>query len=154
VERILEKAKKNNVQIHLPVDFVTGDKFAEDAATGTATVDSGIPDDWLGLDCGPESVKIFKQAIDRAKLIVWNGPVGVFEWDKFATGTKQIMDEVVDVTKRNNATTIIGGGDTATCCAKWNTEDKVSHVSTGGGASLELLEGKILPGVDALSNAQ
>lgn len=84
-------------------------------------------------------------------MIVWNGPVGVFEWDKFANGTKQIMDEVVDVTK-SNSTTIIGGGDTATCCAKWDTEDKVSHVSTGGGASLELLEGKLLPGVDALSN--
>lgn len=97
---------------------------------------------------------MFREAIKRAKLIVWNGPVGVFEWEKFATGTKQIMDEVVEVTKTNNTTTIIGGGDTATCCAKWNTEDKVSHVSTGGGASLELLEGKVLPGVDALSNAQ
>ena len=105
------------------------------------------------MDCGPESVKIFKEAIARAKLIVWNGPVGVFEWDKFANGTKQIMDEVVRVTKENGSTTIIGGGDTATCCAKWDTEDKVSHVSTGGGASLELLEGKVLPGVDALSSA-
>lgn len=82
---------------------------------------------------------------------MWNGPVGVFEWEKFASGTKQIMDEVVAVTQ-SGATTIIGGGDTATCCAKWNTEDKVSHVSTGGGASLELLEGKNLPGVEALSN--
>jgi len=151
VTRILEKAKANNVQIHLPVDFVTAEKFAEDANSGTATVESGIPDEWMGLDCGPETVKIFKEAIRRAKLIVWNGPVGVFEWDKFANGTKQIMDEVVDVTK-SNCTTIIGGGDTATCCAKWDTEDKVSHVSTGGGASLELLEGKLLPGVDALSN--
>lgn len=86
-------------------------------------------------------------------MIVWNGPVGVFEWEKFASGTKQIMDEVVRVTKENGTTTIIGGGDTATCCAKWDTEDKVSHVSTGGGASLELLEGKLLPGVDALSSA-
>ncbi|CAF1072211.1 unnamed protein product [Brachionus calyciflorus] len=153
VNRILEKAKANNVQIHLPVDFVTAEKFAEDANSGTATVQSGIPDEWMGLDCGPESVKTFKEAIARAKLIVWNGPVGVFEWEKFANGTKQIMDEVVRVTKENGATTIIGGGDTATCCAKWDTEDKVSHVSTGGGASLELLEGKVLPGVDALSSA-
>jgi phosphoglycerate kinase len=106
-----------------------------------------------GLDCGPESVKIFKEAIKRAKLIVWNGPVGVFEWENFANGTKQIMDEVVAATAAG-CTTIIGGGDTATACAKWNTEDKVSHVSTGGGASLELLEGKELPGVTALSNAQ
>ncbi len=86
-------------------------------------------------------------------MIVWNGPVGVFEWDNFANGTKKVMDKVVEVTK-SGSTTIIGGGDTATCCAKWGTEDKVSHVSTGGGASLELLEGKVLPGVSALSNAQ
>ena len=104
-----------------------------------------------GLDCGPESVKDFSEAIKRAKLIVWNGPLGVFEMAKFANGTKQIMDQVVEVTK-SGCTTIIGGGDTATCCAKWDTEDKVSHVSTGGGASLELLEGKVLPGVEALSN--
>ena len=104
------------------------------------------------MDCGPESVKDFVEAVKRAKLIVWNGPIGVFEWDKFATGTKAIMDAVVEVTKSNNCTTIIGGGDTATACAKWDTEDKVSHVSTGGGASLELLEGKVLPGVAALSN--
>jgi phosphoglycerate kinase len=153
VNRILEKAKTNNVKIHLPKDFITGDKFAEDANAGTATIESGIPDDSLGLDCGPESVKEFREAIRRAKLIVWNGPVGVFEWAKFANGTKEIMDEVVAVTK-TGTTTIIGGGDTATCCAKWDTEDKVSHVSTGGGASLELLEGKVLPGVDALSNVQ
>lgn len=124
VNRILEKAKANNVQIHLPTDFVTGDKFAEDANAGTATIKSGIPDDSLGLDCGPESVKVFREAIRRAKLIVWNGPVGVFEWAKFANGTKEIMDEVVAVTK-TGCTTIIGGGDTATCCAKWDTEDKV-----------------------------
>ncbi|RNA22693.1 phosphoglycerate kinase 1 [Brachionus plicatilis] len=153
VQRIMDKAMANNVQIHLPVDFVTAEKFAEDANSGTATVESGIPDEWMGLDCGPESVKEFKTAIARAKLIVWNGPVGVFEWEKFASGTKQIMDEVVRVTQENAATSIIGGGDTATCCAKWNTEDKVSHVSTGGGASLELLEGKLLPGVDALSSS-
>lgn len=175
VNKILDKAKANNVQIHLPKDFVTGDKFAEDANAGTATIESGIPDDSLvclrlffsitntfnieqpftkkGLDVGPESVKEFKEAIRRAKLIVWNGPVGVFEWEKFARGTKEVMDEVVAVTK-SGCTTIIGGGDTATCCAKWDTEDKVSHVSTGGGASLELLEGKVLPGVDALSNIQ
>ena len=135
----------------MPVDFVTAAKFAEDAESGTATVESGIPDEWMGLDCGPESVKVFADAIKRAKLIVWNGPVGVFEFEKFANGTKQMMNEVVEATK-SGCTTIIGGGDTATCCAKWKTEELVSHVSTGGGASLELLEGKILPGVQALSN--
>jgi len=95
-------------------------------------------------------VKVFCEAIKRAKLIVWNGPMGVFEFAKFANGTKSLMDAVVAAT--GDCTTIIGGGDTATCCAKWNTEDKVSHVSTGGGASLELLEGKVLPGVEALSS--
>ncbi|XP_041488128.1 phosphoglycerate kinase 1-like [Microtus oregoni] len=151
VKDLMAKAEKNGVKITLPVDFVTADKFDENAKTGQATVASGIPAGWLGLDCGPESSKKYAEAVARAKQIVWNGPVGVFEWEAFARGTKSLMDEVVKATSRG-CITIIGGGDTATCCAKWNTEDKVSHVSTGGGASLELLEGKVLPGVDALSN--
>ncbi|KAI4496861.1 hypothetical protein M0804_000671 [Polistes exclamans] len=137
VNDLLEKAKKNNVQIHLPVDFVTADKFAENAAVGEATVEGGIPDGWM-------------EPIKRAKVIVWNGPAGVFEFENFNKGTKSLMDNVVEATGRGTIT-IIGGGDTATCAAKWKTEDKVSHVSTGGGASLELLEGKVLPGVAALS---
>jgi len=152
VQELVDKAKEKNVEMVFPQDFVTADKFAEDAKTGTATVTSGIPADWMGLDCGPESVKDFTKLINGAKLIVWNGPCGVFEFENFAKGTKATMDLVVEATK-SGCTTIIGGGDTATCCAKWGTEDKVSHVSTGGGASLELLEGKVLPGVDALSNA-
>ncbi|XP_023619803.1 phosphoglycerate kinase 1 isoform X2 [Myotis lucifugus] len=151
VKDLMSKAEKNGVKITLPVDFVTADKFDENAKTGQATVASGIPAGWMGLDCGPESSKKYAEAVARAKQIVWNGPVGVFEWEAFARGTKALMDEVVKATSRG-CITIIGGGDTATCCAKWNTEDKVSHVSTGGGASLELLEGKVLPGVDALSN--
>lgn len=151
VKDLMAKAEKNGVKITLPVDFITADKFDEHAQTGEATVASGIPAGWMGLDCGPESVKKFVEVVGRAKQIVWNGPVGVFEWDKFSKGTKALMDKVVEVTGKG-CITIIGGGDTATCCAKWNTEDKVSHVSTGGGASLELLEGKVLPGVDALSN--
>uniref|UniRef100_A0A8D2B7S0 Phosphoglycerate kinase n=1 Tax=Sciurus vulgaris TaxID=55149 RepID=A0A8D2B7S0_SCIVU len=151
VKDLMSKAEKNGVKITLPVDFVTADKFDENAKTGQATVASGIPAGWMGLDCGPESSKKYAEAVSRAKQIVWNGPVGVFEWEAFAWGTKALMDEVVKATSRG-CITIIGGGDTATCCAKWNTEDKVSHVSTGGGASLELLEGKVLPGVDALSN--
>ncbi|CAO2623335.1 Phosphoglycerate kinase 1 [Lemmus lemmus] len=151
VKDLMAKAEKNGVKITLPVDFVTADKFDENAKTGQATVASGIPAGWMGLDCGPESSKKYAEAVARAKQIVWNGPVGVFEWEAFARGTKSLMDEVVKATSRG-CITIIGGGDTATCCAKWNTEDKVSHVSTGGGASLELLEGKVLPGVDALSN--
>ncbi|GIY68885.1 phosphoglycerate kinase 1 [Caerostris darwini] len=152
VNNLMEKAKKNGVQIHLPVDFVTAEKFAEDATPATATIEAGIPKGHMGLDCGPKSVETFCAAIGRAKTIVWNGPVGVFEFASFAKGTKAVMDKVVEVTK-SGTTTIIGGGDTATCCAKWKTEDKVSHVSTGGGASLELLEGKTLPGVAALSDA-
>ncbi|KAL3321203.1 hypothetical protein Ciccas_000123 [Cichlidogyrus casuarinus] len=152
VEEVMLKAKEKAVKIHLPVDFITGDKFAEDAKVGAATVDSGIDDGLMGLDCGPETMKNFCEVILNAKTIVWNGPMGVFEWPNFAKGTKDALDAVIEATKKG-ATTIIGGGDTATCCAKWDAEDKVSHVSTGGGASLELLEGKVLPGVAALNDA-
>jgi len=151
VKGLVEKANKRNVKLHLPVDFVAADKFEADAKTKLCTAKEGIPDGWMGLDVGPESTNIFKGAIRRAKMIVWNGPAGVFEMDVFAQGTKAMMDAVVEATK-NGCVTIIGGGDTATCCAKFGTEDKVSHVSTGGGASLELLEGKVLPGVAYLSN--
>lgn len=143
IGNILEKAEKNKVKIHLPVDVVTADKFAEDAQVGSATVAAGIPDGWMGLDIGPETLKNYLEPIKRAKVIVWNGPMGVFEFPNFANGTKGMMDEIVNVTK-TGAVTIIGGGDTATCAAKYKTEDLVSHVSTGGGASLELLEGKLI----------
>lgn len=152
IEDIMNKAKSKNVKIHLPVDFVTGDSFSETANVDSATVESGIPDGWMGLDCGKKSMESFKGPLERAKIVVWNGPCGVFEWDNFSKGTKIMMDMVVEATERG-AITIIGGGDTATCAAKYNTESKVSHVSTGGGASLELLEGKELPGVTALSPA-
>lgn len=151
VQRLVEKAKSKNVQLHLPVDFVTGDKFAEDAAVSSAEVANGIPDGAMGLDIGPKTSETFTQVVSRAKIIVWNGPPGVFEFPNFAKGTKSLMDAVCAATA-NGCVTIIGGGDTASCCAKWNTESQVSHVSTGGGASLELLEGKNLPGVAALSD--
>ncbi|VDP04579.1 unnamed protein product [Soboliphyme baturini] len=152
VHELMDKAKHNSVQIHLPVDIVTGSKFDENADIGHCTIKDGIPDGWMGLDIGPETRKQFAEVVARSKTIVWNGPPGVFEWEKFADGTKSLMDAVVDATAKG-AISIIGGGDTATCCAKWHTEKKVSHVSTGGGASLELLEGKELPGVAALSPA-
>lgn len=152
VQKLVEKAKANNVTITLPVDVVTGDKFAENATVGNVTVESGIPAGSMGLDIGEKSISQFTEVICRAKTIVWNGPPGVFEFANFSKGTKAMMDAVVKATEQG-ATTIIGGGDTATCAAKYNTEDKVSHVSTGGGASLELLEGKSLPGVAALSDA-
>lgn len=152
VQRLVEKAKAKNVQLHLPVDFVTGDKFAEDATVGSAVVSTGIPDGAMGLDVGPKSTETFTQVVSRAKIIVWNGPPGVFEFPNFANGTRSLMTAVCAATA-SGCVTIIGGGDTASCCAKWNTESQVSHVSTGGGASLELLEGKNLPGVAALSDA-
>jgi len=152
VPSLVEKAKKNNVKLHFPVDWVTANKFAEDAETGSATLESGIQDGWMGLDCGEESSKQFAEVIARAKVVVWNGPAGVFEFENFAKGTKALMEAVVSLTEAGGIT-IIGGGDTATCAAKYKTEDKVSHVSTGGGASLELLEGKVLPGVAALTDA-
>ncbi len=148
---LVEKAKKNNVKITLPCDYVTADKFDKDAKTGYATDADGIPDGWMGLDCGEESLKLFKQTIDDAKTILWNGPPGVFELEPFANGTKKTMDAAV-AAAQSGKIVIIGGGDTATVAAKYGVEDKLSHVSTGGGASLELLEGKDLPGVSALSS--
>eukprot|EP00301_Raphidiophrys_heterophryoidea_P017403 c2735_g1_i1.p1 GENE.c2735_g1_i1~~c2735_g1_i1.p1 ORF type:complete len:437 (+),score=190.51 c2735_g1_i1:60-1313(+) len=152
VERLLKKAEEKNVKFFLPVDFITADAFNKDANTSVVTAEQGIPDDLMGLDIGPETGKLFADAVLSAGTVVWNGPMGVFEFDKFANGTKAVMDAMVKSTVAGNIT-IIGGGDTATCAAKYDTEDKVSHVSTGGGASLELLEGKVLPGVDALSTA-
>lgn len=151
VKDLVEKAKKNNVKIVLPCDYVTGDKFDKDAQVGHATDAEGIPDGWMGLDCGEESIKLYKEAIGEAKTILWNGPPGVFEFEKFETGTRKTMDAAVEAAQSGKIV-IIGGGDTATVAAKYGVEDKLSHVSTGGGASLELLEGKDLPGVSALSS--
>ncbi|CAL5871069.1 uncharacterized protein PFLUO_LOCUS5315 [Penicillium psychrofluorescens] len=151
VGEIVEKAKKNNVEIVLPVDYVTADKFSADATVGTATDASGIPDGCMGLDVGPESIKKYQKTIGEAKTILWNGPPGVFELKPFAKATEATLDAAVKAAQ-SGSIVIIGGGDTATVAAKYNAEDKISHVSTGGGASLELLEGKELPGVTALSS--
>lgn len=152
VGEIVKKAEEKGVKLHFPVDFTIADKFAPDAESKTVTAEEGIPDEWMGLDAGPKSCENMREVILRAKTIVWNGPVGVFEFEKFALGTKAVMDAVVEATGKG-ATTIIGGGDTATAAKDFGAADKVSHVSTGGGASLELLEGKVLPGVSALSDA-
>lgn len=148
---LVEKAKKNSVKIVLPNDYITADKFDKDAKTGYATDEDGIPDGWMGLDCGKKSLEMYKKTISEAKTILWNGPPGVFEFEAFANGTKEMMNAAVDAAQ-NGKIVIIGGGDTATVAAKYGVEDKLSHVSTGGGASLELLEGKDLPGVSALSS--
>jgi len=151
VQKLIDKAKQKNVKLHFPIDHVTADKFDKNAQVGYATDKDGIPDGWMGLDIGQETIKVFEQVIARAKTILWNGPPGVFEMEPFSKGTRAVMDAVVKATQ-HGATTIIGGGDTATVAAKYDTEDKVSHCSTGGGASLELLEGKTLPGVAALTD--
>ncbi|KAJ2898646.1 phosphoglycerate kinase [Coemansia aciculifera] len=152
VERLVAKAKANNVTFVLPTDFVAADAFAPDANTKIATVEGGIEGEWMGLDIGPESVASFAELIGKAKTIMWNGPCGVFEMAKFASGTNGTMDAIIKAHEENGATTIIGGGDSATAAADRGVTDRFSHVSTGGGASLELLEGKELPGVTALSN--
>ncbi len=151
VGQLVAKAEGRGVKLTLPVDYVTADRFAADAATGAATdAGGGIPDGWMGLDCGPESVRLYREAIDAAETILWNGPPGVFEFDAFAAGTRATLDAFTAAVARGKVG-IIGGGDTATVAAKYGAEARCSHVSTGGGASLELLEGKALPGVAALS---
>mmetsp|Transcript_7423 Transcript_7423/g.16343 ORF Transcript_7423/g.16343 Transcript_7423/m.16343 type:complete len:672 (+) Transcript_7423:90-2105(+) len=153
VPEIMETAKAAGVEIVLPVDFVCSSKFGEDGEIKSADTSTGVPAGFMGLDCGPESIKRNAAAVQSAKTIIWNGPMGVFEMAKFEAGTKSLMDEIVKVTQAGTIT-IIGGGDTATACKKYGTEQKVTHCSTGGGASLELLEGKELPGVAALDAAK
>ncbi|KND01008.1 phosphoglycerate kinase [Spizellomyces punctatus DAOM BR117] len=151
VQKLVEKAKAKNVKLYLPKDFVTADKFDANANVGYATKEEGIPKGWLGLDSGKKTNEESRQAVLEAKTILWNGPAGVFEFDKFAEGTNSLLEACAEATKKG-ATSIVGGGDTATAVAKAGREDDFSHVSTGGGASLELLEGKDLPGVAALSS--
>ncbi|WWC90488.1 phosphoglycerate kinase [Kwoniella dendrophila CBS 6074] len=150
VQSLVDKAKKNNVKLVFPVDYVTADKFDKDAQVGEATDESGIPAEWMGLDAGPKSQKLFAETVAEAKTILWNGPAGVFEFPNFAKGSNALLDATIKAAK-NGATVIVGGGDTATLVANAGKESELSHVSTGGGASLELLEGKTLPGVAELS---
>lgn len=145
---ILEKAKAKNVSIHLPEDSVIADKFDADANTETRPSDA-IPDGWIGLDIGPKAVGIFSEIIKKSKTILWNGPMGVFEMEKFQAGTKAIALAVADAT-RSGAFSLVGGGDSVAAVNKFNLADKVSYVSTGGGAMLEYFEGKTLPGIAAI----
>ncbi|CDJ38059.1 phosphoglycerate kinase [Eimeria tenella] len=151
VAEIMQEAKAKNVEVLLPVDFVCGDKFAADANTQICEDKAGVPDGWMGLDVGPKTVELAKAMISRAKTIVWNGPPGVFEMPAFAKGSTAFAEAVAAATAAG-ATSIVGGGDTASLVEKCGMAPKMSHVSTGGGASLELLEGKELPGVAALSS--
>lgn len=151
VPELMAKAEKAGKKIILPVDYVAADKFAADAATKEVSDAEGIPAGWMGLDVGVESTKLFVDAIKRAKTIVWNGPAGVFEFEAFEKATKAMADAIVEATAAG-AITVIGGGDTATAAKKYGADKKVTHTSTGGGASLELLEGKVLPGVAVLTD--
>lgn len=147
---LLEKAKQKGVCIHLPSDSILADKFAADAATSSA-VSTEIPQGWMGLDIGNIAIDQFKNIINASKTILWNGPMGVFEMDKFQHGTKAIAEAVAAATA-NGAFSLVGGGDSVAAVNKFNLADKVSYVSTGGGAMLEFFEGKELPGIAAIKN--
>ena len=149
-KQVLAKAKISKIKLLFPVDVVVASEFKNESPSEVVSIDN-MPSDKMGLDIGPESIKLFKEEILKSKTIVWNGPMGVFEMDNFAKGTDAVADALVEAT-RKGAITVIGGGDSAAAISKAGLADKVSHVSTGGGASLEFLEGKILPGVAALTD--
>ncbi|WCJ37089.1 phosphoglycerate kinase [Euphorbia peplus] len=148
---LMEKAKTKGVSLLLPTDVVIADKFAASANSKVVPA-TEIPDGWMGLDVGPDSIKTFCEALDTTKTVIWNGPMGVFEMEKFAVGTEAIAKKLADLSGKG-VTTIIGGGDSVAAVEKVGLADQMSHISTGGGASLELLEGKPLPGVLALDDA-
>ena len=146
------KAKAKGVEFLLPSDVVLANEFSPTADSKISQIDS-ISGDWMGLDIGPQSIKVFQNALAECKTIIWNGPMGVFEFDKFAEGTNSIATTLADLSSFSEVCTIIGGGDSVAAVEKAGLAEKMSHISTGGGASLELLEGKILPGVAALKDA-
>lgn len=145
---ILAKAKEKNVQVHIPIDVVAADSFSEFATITTEPADA-IPEGWQGLDAGPRTNELFAEVIAKSKTILWNGPVGVFEIEKFAEGTKKLGEAIAKATE-NGAFSLVGGGDSVAAVKQFNLTDKVSYVSTGGGAMLEMLEGKTLPGIQAI----
>ena len=142
----MEKAKKNGVNFYMPVDVVVADDFSNDANIQVVSIED-IPSDWEGLDAGPKTREIYADVIKNSKLVIWNGPMGVFEIDKFANGTKAVAEALAEA---EGTYSVIGGGDSAAAVEKFNLADKMSHISTGGGASLEFMEGKVLPGVVAV----
>lgn len=145
---LIQKAKAKGVELHLPIDSIIADKFDALAKTGLAN-NNNIPDGWMGLDIGPQAQSVFSKIVSESKTILWNGPMGVFEMEAFAGGTKKIAEAVVAATRKGGFS-LIGGGDSAAAVAKFGFSDDVSYVSTGGGALLEYFEGKTLPGVQAL----
>ena len=149
-KELLEKAEKKGVKVVLPVDLVIADKFAADANTKIVDVDK-VPDGWQALDSGPKTSEEYVNALKGAKTVIWNGPMGVFEFDAFAKGTEAVARAVAQATKEG-AISIGGGGDSIAALKKTGLSEKISHISTGGGATLELLEGKVLPGIAALAD--
>lgn len=146
---ILEKAEKMGVEIHLPIDSVIADSFSEMANTNITPIDN-IPDGWMGLDAGPKTIESFSNVIAKSKTILWNGPIGVFEMKAFSNGTIELGKAIGKATK-NGAFSLVGGGDSVSAVKKFGLEDQMSYVSTGGGAMLEMLEGKTLPGIEAIA---
>jgi len=151
VQELVDQAKARHVELIFPVDYLAADKFAADANTRVVDDAAGIPAGWQGLDAGPKSIALYRDAILASKTIIWNGPPGVFEFEKFSGATKAMADAIAEATVKG-ATTVVGGGDTATAAKKFKVANKVTHCSTGGGASLEFLEGKVLPGVAFLES--
>lgn len=143
----IQKAEEKGVKFYLPVDATVADEFSKDAETKQVKIEE-IPSDWMGLDIGPETAKLYADVIKNSKLVIWNGPMGVFEMEPFANGTRSIAEAMAET----EAYTVIGGGDSAAAVEKFNVADKMDHISTGGGASLEFMEGKELPGVTALTD--
>ena len=144
-QKVMNEAKKLGVKFYLPVDVIAADKFAEDAVSKIVTAQE-IPKEWMGLDIGPATVRLYREGLADVQTVLWNGPMGVYEMEKFARGSSKIAHFVAD----SYATTVVGGGDTADLVQRIGVDDEMSFISTGGGASLELLEGKILPGVESL----
>lgn len=144
----MKKAEEKGVKFYMPVDAVIADEFAVDANAKTVGIEE-IPADWLALDIGPKTAELYSQVIQDSKLVIWNGPMGVFEWSKFAGGTRAVAEALAEA---NDTYSVIGGGDSAAAVEKFHLADRMSHISTGGGASLEFMEGKELPGVVALND--
>lgn len=147
-QSFIKKAEEKGVKFLMPVDAVVADRFAEDAEAKTVSIEE-IPSEWMALDIGPETANLYSDVIQSSKLVIWNGPMGVFEMDKFAGGTRAVAEALAEA---NDTYSVIGGGDSAAAVEKFHFADRMSHISTGGGASLEFMEGKDLPGVVALND--
>lgn len=151
--QIMKSAQEKGVEIHLPVDVVAADRFAADAKT-LVVASNAIPRDWMGLDIGPETIASYAAAVGRAKTLLWNGPMGVFELDAFAAGTRDLGEAIAKATESGGLFSLVGGGDSVAAVEQFELSDRVSYVSTGGGAMLEYLEGRVLPGIQALFDAE